>query len=79
IETGRQITIDAHSCLRYNDSDTILIRLKPHPYEKIPVVGIFQEGAEVFELYTGQKSKVKDGVILFPEYENDIAVISISR
>ncbi|MDE5874003.1 MAG: hypothetical protein K2H15_00030, partial [Muribaculaceae bacterium] len=79
IATGRQKTSDSHTCLRHNDSDTILIRLKPHPYEKIPVVGIFQEGAEVFELYTGQKSKVKDGVIIFPEYENDIAVISISR
>ncbi|MDE6272941.1 MAG: hypothetical protein K2M31_08045 [Muribaculaceae bacterium] len=76
IATGSQTTLDTHSCLRYDENDKILIRLRPQPDEYIPVVGIFPDGTELKELYTGQSSIVKDGKVGFSEYVNNIAIIS---
>lgn len=74
IAVGRQKTLDTHTCLRYDDNDKILIRLKPEEGRAISVEGIFPEGTTVAELYTGRTALVKDGKIRFPEYENRVAV-----
>lgn len=75
IGTGKQITLDVHTCIRYNDNDTILIRLKPNNGEAITTNNIFPNGATVIELYTGQTAQVVNGFVSFPLYENKIAVI----
>ncbi len=75
IGTGRQQTLDVHTCIRYNDTDTILIRLKPNNGELISTDNIFPDGATVVELYTGQIASVNNGFVSFPKYENKIAII----
>lgn len=77
IATGRQKTIDTHTCLRYDDNSKILIRLKPTDGRPISVSGIFADGSEVTELYSGQSATVKDGAVVFPTFENDVAIISM--
>lgn len=74
ITTGRQKTLDTHTCLRYDDNDKILIRLMPEEGRAISVEGIFPEGTTVGELYTGRTAIVEDGNIRFPEYRNRVAV-----
>ena len=75
IGTGRQRTIDTHTCLRYNDCDSLLIVLKPMPERLISVEGIYTDGTTLTELYTGQKAIVTDGAVKFPAYTNNVAVI----
>lgn len=75
IGTGRQNTIDNHTCVRYNDTDTILIRLRPEEGKEIDVSGIFREGEEVTELYTGQTAKVTNGRLTFPRYAHNVAIL----
>lgn len=79
IGTGRQYTIDTHTCLRYNDYDKILIKVLPEKDDTIPVHGIYDDGATLTELYTGQTAQVKDGMVSFPAYKNNIAVIKEQR
>lgn len=75
IGTGRQRTIDTHTCLRYTDRDTLLIKLRPVDGQPIPVNDIFANGAQVTELYTGQTATVKNNTITFPHYKNKIALL----
>lgn len=75
IGAGRQRTLDVHTCIRYNDQDTVLIKLKPYDGEAITTKGIFRDGTQVIELYTGQISKVNKGMVSFPKYENNLAII----
>lgn len=75
IGTGRQRTLDVHTCLRFNDTDSVLIRLFPENGKAIPVKVIFEDGTLVTELYTGQKAKVVSGTVTFPEYKNKLAII----
>lgn len=75
IATGKQKTIDTHTCLRYNDTDTVLIRVKPQDNKGISVDGIFKDGMPVMELYTGQSALAGDGYVSFPYFENKIAII----
>lgn len=75
IGTGRQRTLDVHTCIRHNDNDTILIRLRPDNGKPITVEGLFDDGTKLTELYTDQVATVADGTITFPEYENKIAII----
>ncbi|MDE6409763.1 MAG: hypothetical protein K2K81_05920 [Muribaculaceae bacterium] len=77
IGNGRQKTIDTHTCLRYNETEKVMIKLKPNETGTINVTGIFEDGAKVEELYTGQTAVVNNGGILFPSYENDIAIIKM--
>lgn len=76
IATGRQRTLDTHTCVRYNDTDTVLIRLCPDDGRPIIVDGIFADGTTVTELYSGQKAVVTDGSVTFPKFLSRIAVIS---
>lgn len=75
IGTGKQRTIDAHTCLRYNDTDVLLIRLIPNEWKPIQVSSIWKDGTKVQELYTGQVVEVKDGKISFPYYQNRIGIL----
>lgn len=75
IGTGKQQTLDVHTCIRFNDADTILIRLKPSNGELIKTQNIFSDGTTVIELYTGQTAIVKNGFVSFPKYENNVAII----
>lgn len=75
IGKGRQKTIDTHTCARYDVTDTVLIRLKPIDGSKISVEGVFDDGTSLIELYTGQKSIVRNGFVSFPRYENSVAII----
>ena len=69
------LQISSYRCIRYNDTDTILIRLKPNNEELISTDNIFPDGATVVELYTGQIASVNNGFVSFPKYENKIAII----
>lgn len=75
LSTGKQKTIDTHTCLRYNESEKLLIRLKPENGRGIPVGDIFTDGTTLIELYTSQSARVKDGFVIFPKFENKIAII----
>ena len=75
IGLGRQRTIDTHTCVRYNNADKLIIRVKPIDGQGISLDGEFAEGDRVIELYTGQISTVNSGQVSFPRYENNIAII----
>ncbi|MDE6753686.1 MAG: hypothetical protein K2J82_03635 [Muribaculaceae bacterium] len=75
IATGKQKTIDTHTCLRYDDNNQILIRVSPEDNKAINVGNSFEDGANVAELYTGQTATVRNGSVLFPYFENRIAII----
>lgn len=76
IGTGRQRTIDTHTCLRYTDNgDTLLIKLRPADGRPIPVADIFPDGTQVTELYTGQTATVHNNSITFSRYKNKIAIL----
>lgn len=47
----------------------------PNNGQSIDVAQYFKNGDILTELYTGQRAMVTDGKILFPKYENKIAII----
>lgn len=73
---GKQQTIDSHTCLRYTDTDTVLIRLKPIEGEAIYVAPYFKDGEEVTELYSGEKCTVKNGKITYQANRSNVWTIS---
>ena len=75
IGLGQQRTIDTHTCVRYNNADRLIIRVKPIDGQSINIGGVFADGDSVIELYTGQISTVALGRVSFPRYENNIAII----
>lgn len=75
IGTGHQLTIDVHTCARYNETDTIIIRVLPIAGKTISVNNFFEDGITLTELYTGQTAKIVNGKISFPKYENKIAIL----
>ena len=75
IGIGRQRTIDTHTCVRFNDKDTLVIRVKPIEGQGINLGREFADGEKIIELYTGQTSIVDNGKASFPRYENSIAII----
>lgn len=79
IATGKQKTIDTHTCLRYDDTDTILIKVKPDDGIPVPVERIFPDGTTVTELYSGQSATVTNGTVTFPKFENRIAILKRLR
>lgn len=79
IATGRQKTLDTHTCLRYDDRDSILIRVKPEDGRPIYVGDTFADGTVLSELYTGQTAAVAGGAVTFPRFENRIAIIRRSE
>lgn len=79
IATGRQKTIDIHTCLRYDDNNKVLIKLKPTDGMPIFVKDIFPDGTVLTELYTGQTATVENSTVTFPKFENRIAIIRAGR
>ncbi len=75
IASGKQYTIDCHTCLRSNGKDKIIIRVLPVEGQPINVGSAFADGTIVEELYTGLKATVENGKVTFPCYENKIAII----
>lgn len=79
IGTGRQRTIDTHTCVRYDDTDTLLIKLLPNDGAALAVKDIFADGEELIELYTGQTAKVVNGSVTFPKFENKVAILKANK
>lgn len=76
IGLGRQLTLDAHTCLRSFGNDTILIKLLPEDNAAIDVSPCFTNGNKLVELYTGQEAVVADNKVSFPYFKNKVAVIT---
>ncbi|MCC8038082.1 MAG: hypothetical protein LIP02_08130 [Bacteroidales bacterium] len=79
IATGRQISIDNHTCARVNHSDTILIRVNPNPERRIPVAGLWADGTTLMDLYTGNTAVVTNGSARFSGYDNNVAILAVMR
>ena len=75
IGTGKQRIIDTHTCVRYNNTDTLVIRLAVEGGETIQLGGAFANGTTVTELYTGQTAIVTNGKVRFERIENKVAII----
>jgi alpha-amylase len=75
IGTGKQRIIDTHTCVRFSDTDKLVIRVAVDNGEKINLGGAFPDGTTVTELYTGQTATVENGTVTFPRIENRLAVI----
>jgi len=71
---GRQISVDAHTCLRYFGSDSVLIAVAPVAGRLIPVGGAFADGDMLKELYSGRNVVVKNGMLQFNPGNADVAV-----
>lgn len=78
IGTGKQRTIDTHTCVRYNNKDTLVIRVAANSGESINLGNAFPEGSTVTELYTGQTAIVTNGKAAFPTIQNNVAIIALS-
>lgn len=76
IATGHQKTIDTHTCVRYDDTDRIVIRVKPDEGNVINVGDAFADGECVTDLCTGHTATVSGGTVRFPDYLNSVAVIA---
>lgn len=48
---SRQITIDAHTCLRYDDNEKLIIAVAVEDGRKIPVSNHFADGVTLRVLY----------------------------
>lgn len=64
IGTGRQRVIDTHTCVRYDDRDTLVIRVKPLEGSPISVGSAFPEGTIVTDLLTGEHARVSGSCVI---------------
>lgn len=76
IGSGRQQTIDAHTCLRTAQGDTVVIAVALSDGQPVNVGAAFADGTPVTNLYTGEKATVARGKASFPSYPNRLAVIA---
>lgn len=79
IGSGRQRTLNAHTCVRYNATDTVLICVNPENYKSIPTAEVFADGTMLTDLYTHNTAVARDGKVSFPFYANHVAIIVASR
>lgn len=79
IGSGRQRTLNAHTCVRYNTTDTVLICVNPENYKSIPTAEVFADGTMLTELYTRNTAVARDGKVSFPFYANHVAIIVASH
>lgn len=75
IATGRQHTIDVHTCIRETAGEKVMIKLKPMHEKSINVTGIFSDGETVIELYTGQQSSVNKGKVTYAHPLANVAIL----
>ncbi len=76
IGSGRQQTIDSHTCLRTAQSDTVIIAVALSDGQAVNVGAAFADGTSVTNLYTGEKTTVARGKASFSAYPNRLAVIA---
>lgn len=76
IGSGRQQTIDAHTCLRTAQGDTVIIAVALSDGQPVNVGAAFADGTAVTNLYTGEKATVDHGKAAFSAYPNRLAVIA---
>ncbi len=76
IGSGRQHTIDAHTCLRTAQGDTLVIAVALSDGQPVNVGAAFADGTPVTNLYTGEKATVTRGKASFCAYPNRLAVIT---
>lgn len=76
IGSGHQQTIDAHTCLRTAQGDTVVIAVALSDGQPVNVGAAFADGTPVTNLYTGEKATVARGHASFPSYPNRLAVIT---
>lgn len=75
IGTGAQRTLDTHTCVRYDNADTVVIRVNPIAGQKIVLPGTFPEGTVLRELYTGALVTVSDNSVVLPAVQNNVAIM----
>ncbi len=75
IGKGRQITLDSHTSVRTDGHATLIICLAPEGGRPISVAPYFSEGDTVEELYSGRTAAVTGGKVIFPEFENKVAIL----
>ena len=76
IGSGHQQTIDAHTCLRTAQGDTVVIAVALSDGQPVNVGAAFADGTAVTNLYTGEKATVARGKASFSSYPNRLAVIT---
>lgn len=76
IGSGRQHTIDAHTCLRIAQGDTVVIAVALSDGQPVNVGAAFADGTGVTNLYTGEQATVARGKASFCAYPNRLAVIA---
>lgn len=76
IGAGRQTLIDNFTCVRQDEKETIVIRVRPNVDRPINIAGFIPDGTKVIDLCTGICSMVKNGGVSFPEYKNRVSVIT---
>lgn len=76
IGSGRQQTIDSHTCLRTAQGDTLVIAVALSDGQAVKVGAAFADGTSVTNLYTGEQATVARGKASFSAYPNRLAVIA---
>lgn len=76
IGSGSQQTIDAHTCLRTAQGDTVVIAVALSDGQPVNVGAAFADGTPVTNLYTGEQATVARGKASFCAYPNRLAVIA---
>lgn len=74
IGSGRQTTIDTHTCVRTLDGDTVLIALRPG--RRVRVAPVFADGVRLTDLLTGGSVVVSGGYIRSEDIGNGVALYS---
>ena len=74
IGSGRQTTIDTHTCVRTLDGDTVLIALRPG--RRVRVAPVFSDGVRLTDLLTGECAVVSGGYIRSEDSGNGVALYS---
>lgn len=74
IGSGRQTTIDTHTCVRTLDGDTVLIALRPG--RRVRVAPVFVDGVRLTDLLTGGSAVVSGGYIRSEDSGNGVALYS---
>lgn len=75
VTSGRQVTIDNHTCARISNDETIIIRVRPDECNAIIVEPYFNNGDILTDLYTETEAVVENGKVKFPHYKNNISII----
>ena len=75
IGSGRQRTIDTHTALRYNGTDTLIIRVNPISGQLVDLGGTFPDGAILRDLYTGALLPVANGAVTLPSTSSCAAIL----